>query len=193
MIGLISTSAKYGNRGAPNSAVEELLHALAHDLSAQGLPTNILSFRDDRLPLPDGRALADDGAPAQRRLAELIDAAPIFVIGLTAYLGHISAASKALFEYIVGANYDAPGEPAPQGPRQAVMIVVGTDPLTTANGVAEAADLRGRLGWTGGEVIGIGNPRKQVIDYSAVSYAVFSQIADMIETAEALASEGAAC
>lgn len=177
MIGLISTSAKYGSRGYPNSAVEELLFALQADLQAKQLATDMLSFRQTRLPLPDGQPLDRGADPACDSLLKILAQNRFLILGLTAYMGHISAASKAFFEHFAGAEYDtAYPQVIPTSDMTVAIILIGTDPLTTANGAVEAADLRDRLGWQGGDVVVVNNPRQNPIDYSAVSFAIFSQL-----------------
>ena len=137
------------------------------------------------MPLPDGQPLDASADPACRTLTNVLNANRFLILGLTAYMGHISAASKTFFEHYSGANYDTVyPDVIPHSDVTAAVIVIGTDPLTTANGAAEAADLRDRLGWRGGKVIEVNNPRQNPIDYSSVSFAVFSQLADWLATEE---------
>lgn len=185
MIGFIVTSCKVGTRGQPNSAVEELLYRLQSDIKQTGLETEVLSFRDHDVPQPNSKTLSERDGLFCRKLHKLLRESDLLVLGLTAYLGHISASSKTLFELYAGADYDLPyPENQPSIGPPALPLVVGTDSLTTSNGCMEAMDLCARVGWQAQEVISVNNPRHNPMDYSAISFSTFSRIAEIVSLME---------
>jgi NAD(P)H-dependent FMN reductase len=75
------------------------MHAL-HDLFSARFQCTLVNFRGQGLLLPTGDLA--DAPPALEPLAS----AELLLIGVTSYWGSLSAASKALFEFLTQADYD---------------------------------------------------------------------------------------
>ncbi len=79
------------------------MHAL-HDVFSIRFDCQLVNFREMGLALPTGDL---NDAPATLKS---VAAAELLLIGVTSYWGSLSAASKALFEYLTEADYDRSGQ-----------------------------------------------------------------------------------
>lgn len=143
------------------SAARELLRAVVAGAEQEGTACEWLDVRDVKLPLFDGRSLADYGDPELARVADAFARHSLLVLSVPAYWGGPAGVVKNLLDLVGGAAYDAPPDVEPPlAGKVAALLVVGADPLSADVALASLRTTLAAMGaWVAPRAHVIGNPR----------------------------------